>query len=230
MSILRRKNTFSSLNYYPMPKLIQEDKVIINDIPHSLSDIERLSWRLLYHGALASKNPMHYMGVATYGTEGINLRTVVLRHANPDIKTLRFHTDTRSRKWQDLQADPRVSLLLYDNPEKTQLRLTGIAQIHTDDAIAEEAWEKTALSSRRCYLSLAAPSAASELPTSGLPDSFIDAEPSIEESLMGRTHFGVVVAQVQSLDWLNLNAHGHRRAKFTYDDSGALNGSTWLVP
>lgn len=213
-----------------MPKLIQEDKVIINDIPYSLEDIERLSWRLLYHGALMSRNPMHYMGVASYGEAGINLRTVVLRHADPEARILRFHTDVRSGKWSDLQADPRVSLLLYDNPEKTQLRLTGIAFLHTDDALAEEAWEKTALYSRRCYLSVEAPSASSEIPTSGLPESFIDANPSIGESTLGRKNFGVVLIQVQSLDWLNLNAHGHRRAKFTYDDSGTLNGSTWLVP
>jgi 3-hydroxyisobutyrate dehydrogenase len=213
-----------------MPKLITEDKVIINDIPYSLADIERLSWRLIYHGAIASKNPMHYMGVATYGTEGINLRTVVLRHADPDTKTLRFHTDIRSGKWQDLQADPRVSLLLYDNPEKTQLRLTGTAVLHTEDALAEEAWEKTALYSRRCYLSTAPPSAASELPTSGLPESLIDANPGLEESATGRKNFGVVQVRVHSLDWLNLNAHGHRRAKFTYDASGTLSGLTWLVP
>jgi 3-hydroxyisobutyrate dehydrogenase len=213
-----------------MPKLTTEDKVIINDIPYTLAEIERLSWRLLYHGALASKNPMHYMGVATYGTEGINLRTVVLRHADPDTRTLRFHTDVRSRKWHDLLADARVSLLLYDNPEKTQLRLTGTAVLHTDDALAEEAWEKTALYSRRCYLADAPPSATSETPTSGLPESFIDADPSVEESVLGRKNFGIVQVKVQSLDWLNLNAHGHRRAKFTYDQAGNLNGLTWLVP
>ena len=216
--------------FIPMSKLITDDKVIINDIPYRLDDIERLSWRMLYHGVLMSRNPMHYMGVATYGESGINLRTVVLRHADPDGKILRFHTDVRSGKWRDLQADPRVSLLLYDNPEKTQLRLTGIAFLHTDDALVEEAWEKTALYSRRCYLSVEAPSAFSEIPTSGLPESYSDANPSIEESTLGRKNFGVVVVQAQSLDWLNLNAHGHRRAKYFYDEAGNVSRATWLVP
>jgi 3-hydroxyisobutyrate dehydrogenase len=213
-----------------MPKLITEDKVIINDIPYGIDEIERLCWRLLYHGALMSKNPMHYMGVATCGTDGINLRTVVLRYADPDMKTLRFHTDVRSQKWRDLIADPRVSLLLYDNPEKTQLRLTGAATLHADDTLADEAWEKTVLYSRRCYLSLTPPSSASDLPTSGLPEPFIDADPSPEESAMGRKNFGVIQVRVQGLDWLNLNAHGHRRAKFSYNEEGKISYSTWLVP
>jgi pyridoxine/pyridoxamine 5'-phosphate oxidase len=230
MTILPAETQQRNPKPYRMPRLITDNKVIINDIPHGIEDIEKLSWRLLYHGALMSKNPMHYMGVATYGTEGINLRTVVLRHADTDNKTLRFHTDTRSQKWQDLQAESRVSLLLYDNPEKTQLRLSGIAELHCGDDLADEAWEKTALYSRKCYLAVAPPSADSELPTSGLPEAFTDMDPNEAETMPGRKNFGVIQVRVHSLDCLNLNAHGHRRAKFTYDEAGKIERSTWLVP
>jgi 3-hydroxyisobutyrate dehydrogenase len=77
---------------------------------------------------------------------------------------------------------------------------------------------------------VAPPSADSELPTTGLPEAFTEADPSQEESAMGRKNFGVIQVRVQSLDWLNLNAHGHRRAKFTYDEAGKMERSTWLVP
>jgi hypothetical protein len=39
-----------------------------------------------------------------------------------------------------------------------------------------------------------------------------------------RSHFAVLVAAVESIDWLELHADGHRRARF--DASGAR----WLQP
>ena len=39
-----------------------------------------------------------------------------------------------------------------------------------------------------------------------------------------RAHFGVVTAQVSAIDWLELHADGHRRARF--DEQGGR----WLAP
>jgi 3-hydroxyisobutyrate dehydrogenase len=213
-----------------MTKLFTPDKVIINDIPYGIDEIEQDCWRRMFYGALYSKSPMHYMSVATHGSDGIGLRTVVLRSADPYHRILRFHTDARSAKFRELTANPQVSLLLYDNPEKTQLRMQGTASLHTDDALAEEAWNKTVLYSRRCYLTTEAPSAFSPVPSSGLPEKFLDQNPSQEESLAGRVNFAVVQVRVRSVDWLNLNAHGHRRARFSYDADGSLVEKQWLIP
>jgi hypothetical protein len=38
-----------------------------------------------------------------------------------------------------------------------------------------------------------------------------------------REHFAVVTAKVESIDWLELHADGHRRARFDAD------GATWLA-
>lgn len=213
-----------------MSRLITEDKVIINDIPYGIDDIEQDCWRRMFYGALYSKSPMHYMSVATHAADGIGLRTVVLRKADPDQRTLRFHTDARSAKFRELKANPQVSLLLYDNPDKTQLRMQGTASLHTDDAVAEEAWEKTVLHSRRCYLITKAPSTVSPVPSSGLPEQYLDQVPSLDESLAGRINFAVVQVRIHSVDWLNLNAHGHRRARFRYDANGSLVEKNWLIP
>jgi 3-hydroxyisobutyrate dehydrogenase len=210
--------------------MAMNNKVIINDVPYSLEEIERECWRLIYHGALSSKNPMHYMNVATHSADGIGLRTVVLRKADPDLRIIRFHTDARSVKFREMQANPGVSLLLYDNPEKTQLRMTGFATLHTHDPIAEDCWQKTVLYSRRCYLSTSPPSTITPVPSSGLPEHFQDSMPTEEESLAGRDNFAVVQVKVHALDWLNLNAHGHRRARFRYGADGTLVEKHWLIP
>jgi pyridoxine/pyridoxamine 5'-phosphate oxidase len=196
----------------------------------TLEDIERHCWRLIYHGALSGKNPMHYLFVASQGADGINLRTVVLRSADPALRILRFHTDRRSVKHAEILADPRLSLLLYDQLGKIQLRMTGIASIHAEDAIADEAWDQTILSSRRIYLSTASPSSISAEPSSGLPPHLEERLPDEAESEAGRMHFCVVEVQIRSLDWLNLSAFGHRRAKFLYDDQGAVKEQHWLIP
>ena len=213
-----------------MSSLYIEDRILIHDVPFTLEELETDCWRRLFYGARSSREPMHYMSVASYGESGISLRTVVLRAADPHGKTLRFHTDTRSGKFRELQADPRVSVLCYDNPQKMQIRMTGIATLHTDDALAEECWQKTALHSRRCYLAEAAPSSPSDVPTTGLPEHLRFQNPEPEESEMGRKHFAVVMIRMHSLDWLYLHAHGHRRAHFTYADNGVLQTKQWLHP
>ena len=48
--------------------------------------------------------------------------------------------------------------------------------------------------------------------------------PAITESRADAGHLAVLDARVTSLDWLELAAQGHRRARF--DDSGAR----WLQP
>jgi 3-hydroxyisobutyrate dehydrogenase len=196
----------------------------------TLEDIERHCWRMIYHGALSGKNPMHYLFVASQGADGISLRTVVLRSADPAARVIRFHTDRRSAKHAEILADPRLSLLLYDQLGKIQLRMTGIATIHAEDEIAYEAWDKTILSSRRIYLSTASPSSISTEPSSGLPPHLEERLPDEAESEAGRIHFCVVGVQIRSVDWLNLSAFGHRRAKFLYDDQGAVKEQHWLIP
>jgi 3-hydroxyisobutyrate dehydrogenase len=151
---------------------------------------------------------------------------VVLRKAVPETKELRFHTDTRSKKWQELIVDPSVSALFYDAADRIQIRVKGRAVLEFNNDITAVAWQKTSLSSRRCYLTNFDPSSFTDYPTSGLPEHIEQEKFTLEESEIGFNHFGIVSIQVQNIDWLWLHHAGHRRAYFEYV-TGSFN---WMIP
>jgi 3-hydroxyisobutyrate dehydrogenase len=194
----------------------------------SLGDIEADIWTRLEDAAGSARNDFHLPVVASVSGDIPSLRTVVLRAASTAEKKLRFHTDIRSPKVSELLANPSIALLFYHKEHRLQLRVQGRATVdHTSDAVSM-AWDATPASSRRCYLSTAAPSSASDSPSVGFPDAFRHRFPSNEETLPGREHFAVVMVQVQSIDWLWLNHAGHRRAQFIYHEGGF--DAQWLVP
>jgi 3-hydroxyisobutyrate dehydrogenase len=164
--------------------------------------------------------------VATQCNGDINLRTVVLRKALPEIKELRFHTDTRSKKWKELTLNPSSSALFYDAADRIQIRVKGRAVLQFNNDITAAAWQKTSLSSRRCYLTNFDPSSFTDNPTSGLTEHIEQENFTLEESEIGFNHFGIVSIQVQNIDWLWLHHAGHRRAYFDY-----ITGTfSWMIP
>jgi 3-hydroxyisobutyrate dehydrogenase len=200
--------------------------VVINNITYSLTDLEKDTWNRLVNGAVKSRDAFHTPCVATQCNGDINLRTVVLRKALPEIKELRFHTDTRSKKWKELTLNPSISALFYDAADRIQIRVKGRAELQVKNDITAAAWQKTSLSSRRCYLTNFDPSSFTQNPTSGLPEHIEQENFTIEESEMGYQNFGIVTIQVQNIDWLWLHHAGHRRAYFDY-----VSGSfSWMIP
>ena len=200
--------------------------VTINNIAYSLFDLEKDSWNRLVNGAVKSRDPLHTPCVATHSGNDISLRTVVLRKAIPETKELRFHTDTRSKKWQELTLNPSISASFYDAADRIQIRVKGRAELLFNNDITAAAWQKTSLSSRRCYLTNFDPSSFTDNPTSGLPEHIEQENFTLEESEMGYQNFGIVSIQVQNIDWLWLHHAGHRRAYFDY-----VSGSfSWMIP
>ncbi len=203
-----------------------EERISINDISYNLSDLEKDCWSRLVTGASKSKDSFHTPSVASFSTEGISLRTVVLRKAKAETHELRFHTDIRSPKWEELDINPSISALFYDASARIQLRVKGKAKLHINNELTREAWEKTTLSSRRCYLTEFSPSSFTDQPTSGLSEAVEQENLSLEESESGYQNFGIVSIQVQSIDWLWLNHAGHRRAFFDYETMQFQ----WMIP
>jgi 3-hydroxyisobutyrate dehydrogenase len=202
------------------------NQVTINNIVYTLPDLENDTWNRLVNGAVKSRDAFHTPCVATQCNGDINLRTVVLRKALPEIKELRFHTDTRSKKWKELTLNPSISALFYDAADRIQIRVKGRAELQVKNDITAAAWQKTSLSSRRCYLTNFDPSSFTQNPTSGLPEHIEQENFTIEESEMGYQNFGIVTIQVQNIDWLWLHHAGHRRAYFDY-----VSGSfSWMIP
>ena len=202
------------------------DNIIINNIVYTLTDLEKDAWNRLVNGAVKSRDPLHTPCVATHSGNDISLRTVVLRKAIPESKELRFHTDTRSKKWQELTLNPTISALFYDAADRIQIRVKGRAELHFNNDLTNNAWQKTSLSSRRCYLTNFDTSSFTQNPTSGLPKHIEQENFTLEESEIGFQNFGIVSIQVQNIDWLWLHHAGHRRAYFDY-----VNGSfSWMIP
>ncbi len=202
------------------------NQVTINNIVYTLPDLENDTWNRLVNGAVKSRDAFHTPCVATQCNGDINLRTVVLRKALPEIKELRFHTDTRSKKWQELTLNPSISALFYDAADRIQIRVKGRAVLQFNNDITAAAWQKTSLSSRRCYLTNFDPSSFTDHPTSGLPEHIEQEKFTLEESEIGYQNFGIVSIQVQNIDWLWLHHAGHRRAFFDYSD-GIYQ---WMIP
>lgn len=197
-----------------------------NDIIYSLEELEKESWERLVNGATKSKDAFHTPSIATLNQNEVSMRTVVLRKAIPSEKELRFHTDIRSNKWAELAQNDSISALFYDASARIQLRVKGKALLHFNNEITSEAWNKTTLSSRKCYLTDFSPSSFALAPTSGLAEHIEQENFTMLESEVGQKNFGIVSIRVESIDWLWLNHAGHRRAFFDYKNGS----SDWMIP
>jgi pyridoxamine 5'-phosphate oxidase len=205
------------------------EEVLIDGIMYGLAALEKDCWLGLLNASLHYKDPLHNPVVANVSVQGVNQRTVVLRKVNTEKKQLAFHTDIRSGKWNELEISPAISWLFYNPAGKIQIRLGGIAALHHDDAVADNAWQKSTMSSRKIYLGENGPSSVAALPVSGLPAAFESSDPTAAESEAGRKNFGIVTTQINWMEWLWLNSKGHRRASFKYNSDNSFD-ATWLVP
>ncbi len=193
---------------------------------YNLSTLEQDCWERLITGAVKSRTPFHTPSIATIHQGDVSLRTVVLRKTLPTERELRFHTDIRSTKLQELSQNPSISALFYDGIERIQIRVKGKAFLHHTNEITAEAWQKTSLSSRKCYLTVFSPSSFTEESSSGLSEDIENENFTLAESESGYSNFGIVSIHVQSIDWLWLNHAGHRRAFFDYEKGV----NSWMIP
>lgn len=169
------------------------------------------------------RSALHTPVIATRGIDGhIKARVVVLRAFDPNLSTLRFHTDTRGKKIAELAADPHIAFAFYDPQARIQIRAEGMATVHHDDAIADAAWASSQRMSRVCYGVVPAPG----LSIDG-PDEFT--LPSDDDAIAaGRAHFCAVLCEIACLEYLFLRHGGHRRARFTR--AGNDWQGQWLAP
>jgi hypothetical protein len=193
-------------------------------IPTFLDDLDETLahvWRQFGRGVVDRRNSFHTPTLATLADDGTPVsRTLVLRGIDVTTRTLRLHTDVRSRKWAELAHAPRASLHVYDAGQKIQVRAAGQIARHTADAIAERAWANSRASSRACYAQDLAPGAVVPQPIAAPPVGTHDAT--------AYRHFGVLLMAIDRIEWLYLAAAGHRRALFTWQGDAAT--AQWLAP
>ena len=177
--------------------------------------------RLITRGVDDRRSPFHTPAVATIGADGApELRTVVLRGWDEAERVLSFHTDTRAGKVAQMRVHPAVALHMWDPQQRIQLRVSGLAKLHRDDALASAAWRAATHGSRATYRVVQAPGAAVDDPLD------VDALGLDEEAAYA--NFMLVRVAVATLELLHLAASGHRRVRFTWP--GGAQRFEWLTP
>lgn len=195
---------------------------------NTLDGVLNESWMMLERGVSHFWDPFHCPVLGTVGENGASLRTVILRKFTLPDRILVCHSDSRSTKANEIANNNEVSWLFYHAKKKVQLRITGKAQLHTDDEFADEQWKATRLTSRINYLSILPPGTQIDRPSSGLPDFFRDKVPSLFESEKGRENFMSISCRIDSMDWLILSVTGNRRARFEWE--GNEMSGKWIIP
>lgn len=181
----------------------------------SLHEIDTACWQQLETGAREPDSGFHFLTLASVDLQGKpQARTLVLRAVDRVQRTLEFHTDMRSAKWQALAVNPEVSVLGYS--AKTQLRLHGTVERHAaHSAVAAAARQRLSLRTQQTYAG-AAP--GSDI---GSPSSNID---------NAEDNFGVLIIQITQLDWCLLARENNQRALLNYRSDGTLTNSKWVNP
>ena len=177
----------------------------------SLPLIHRECWQELETATRDRDHGFRLMGLATVDRDAADLRTVVLREVQAEQRRLLFFTDARSPKVAQIRAHPDATLMVWCKRLGWQLRLRVRLEVETRGLAVSSRWARLKLT----------PSAMDYL--SPLPPGAPLGQATPERA--SRAQFAVVSAQVQSIDWLELHADGHRRALF--DGSGQ---GQWLTP
>ena len=201
----------------------------MNNIPNYYNNIDLILdeiWSLLQRGVADRNEDFRLPVVIVSATDSAEGRIVVLRGAFKDKNILRFHTDFRSSKIKSLKENKKIYFVFYNKKRKIQVRAEGVAIVHKDNEITKEAWTKTQMMSRKCYLSPRAPGDFINDSASDLSKDMGNEIPTYEQSEIGYKNFCVIESKIKSFEWLYLASQGHRRAKFMLDE----NKSTWLVP
>jgi len=201
----------------------------VNNIPNYYNNIDLILdeiWSLLQRGVVDRNEDFRLPVVIVSSNDSAEGRVVVLRGAFKDKNILRFHTDFRSSKIKSLKENKKIYFVFYNKKRKIQVRAEGIATVHKDNELTKEAWTKTQMMSRKCYLSPQAPGDFINDSASDLSKDMGSEIPTYEQSEMGYKNFCVIESKIKSFEWLYLASQGHRRAKFMLDE----NKSTWLVP
>jgi hypothetical protein len=183
-----------------------------------LTAVEAAVWheleRAVNERSHGNPHPWRVGVLATRDGDSVDARSVVLRELDTASRTLLVYTDARSPKAQQIEQDGRGTLVLWSAALGWQVRLRVALTLNTSGLAVLSRWARLKLTpAAHDYLSPVPPGT----PLDTLPKP---AHPKRES----REHFAVIAAEVEGIDWLELDARGHRRAVF---DGGT---ARWVTP
>ena len=191
-------------------------------LPDTPEAVAPFAWAMLARAARDRRHAMHTLVLASVRDQRPEARIVVLRHTDTAARTLRIHTDSRSAKLDDFADNAAAAVVAYDPVAKIQLRLTATARLHIGDETARLAWNGSRDFSLVCYHQAEPPGMALDAPRPApRPQDFRAPAAAI--------NFAVITLHVTELDWLYLDAAGHRRAHVAWHADGTET-STWIAP
>ena len=180
---------------------------------HTAESLWELCCLSLSEAVRSARHPFHLLTVSTVTSNGTpDARTVVLRHFGPEYPEIAFHTDTRSKKIQQLTQKPAIHLHWYSADLRVQIRAAATAQIHRGDDRAHAAWANSRTTSRACYTTPLGP---------GTPVNQFPAAPPIplDEDPAGLIHFAVINCRLSAVEVLTLHATGHQRVRLAVTET-----------
>ncbi len=185
---------------------------------HDLDALLDRCWRELARATADKQHGWRLGALATRDGDGVDARTVVLREVHAEAREILLYTDARSGKARQLAQWPQGTLLLWSPALSWQLRLRVDLALQVDGLAVASRWARLKLTpAAQDYLSPLPPGTPMDGPPGGAASAPV---PDRAE----RAHFAVLSARVRSIDWLELAAGAHRRARFD------AQGARWLAP
>ena len=174
-------------------------------------EMRRAIWSELLRASEKRQHEWRTPLLATIGLDGApQARTMVLREVRPEGRQLLFYTDRRSRKVAELIHNPIGSLVFWSKHLEWQLRAQVVVRVELDGQGVDAAWEHVRGSgSAADYLTPHAPGAVLV---------------QTDRNGLEIHQLALLIARVESIDWLEVGRGGHRRARLTET------GLQWLVP
>lgn len=118
----------------------------------ALTELADVAWNRLSHAANDTNDPLRLVTLANIDPDGLpQARIMVIRGADREASRIWFHTDSRSRKIEQLQRNGNVCVVAWDVNDRIQLRLYGTITIHENDDVANDHWQQTTTSVRHVY-------------------------------------------------------------------------------
>lgn len=191
--------------------------------------IRETLFRCLQDACANRHSPLRTLSLASLTEDGWpEVRTVVFRGFDAQRRQVRMHTDWRSPKVAALRRDPRATLLWYAPGWKLQVRAKATVTVHHQDAVTAACWADSDPRSRRTYSAPQAPGTPTVHGVTDLAPHLAHAIATEENTAAGVAHFTVLLAELQTMEWLMLSAEGNRRGCF--HAKGDAWRHEWLAP
>ncbi|MEM8893379.1 MAG: pyridoxamine 5'-phosphate oxidase family protein [Bacteroidota bacterium] len=183
----------------------------------SIEEVVKNTLLEVTRGVVDRKHPFRFVSLATTSEGIINNRLVVLRKLTDDFRMI-FFTDDRSNKVDDIENNPRVTLLFWHPGKKAQITFKGNAQLHNQDHFTNQFWSSISVEGRKAYGSVKSPGE----PVNHMSDAH-NWHPDISDD-----HFTVIEFVPKGMEVLQLHKLSHYRARFTLKHEIWSGG--WIVP